>query len=198
MSGMQAIPLDQFEKLVDTLPHKWAALCAIGVTTGCRISELVSLRRFDLLDRDGHLKEKVSFLRLKRKGKGPLHRVLSIPPEYRPYVMRHLREEELRGFDRPDGYVFRGKNGQHLSRQTAWAYFRRILGTRHGTHWMRKTFAKEMFRGFVKAAPDDPMRALELTRKSLAHARIDTTVRYLGIQDEEIDATQNDIFRRGR
>jgi hypothetical protein len=54
-----------------------------------------------------------------------------------------------------------------------------------------------MFRGFVKAAPDDPMRALELTRKSLAHARIDTTVRYLGIQDEEIDATQNDIFRRG-
>jgi len=195
MAGMQAVSLKRFEEIVRTVPTKYAAIAAIGVTTGCRISEVLSLRRFDLLDRDGHLKEKVAFTRLKSHGKGPLHRVLSIPPGYRKYVLRHLREEELRGYDRPDAYVFRGKNGRHLSRRTVWAYFRAMLGARHGTHWMRKTFAQEMFKRFMQNSPNDPMRALELTRKSLAHARIDTTVRYLGIVDAEIEDAQNDVFR---
>ena len=196
MAGMQAVSLDRFDEIVRSVPTKYGAIAAIGVTTGCRISEVLSLRRFDLLDRDGHLKDKIAFTRLKRHGKGPVHRVYSIPPFYQKYILRHLREEELRGFDRPDAWVFRGKNGRHLSRRTAWAFFRGLLGERHGTHWMRKTFAQEMFRTFMRHSPNDPMRALELTRKSLAHARIDTTVRYLGIVDAEIEDTQNEVFRR--
>ena len=194
--GMRAVPLDTFNAVLDTFPPKYAAIAAIGVTTGCRISEVLSLRRFDLLERDGHLKDKIAFLRLKARGKGALHRFLSIPPDYRRYVLHHLRQEELRGYDRPDSFVFRGKNGAHLSRRTAWAFFRARLGARHGTHWMRKTFAQEMFRGLLRQTPDDPMRALELTRRALCHARLDTTVRYLGIDAEKIDSVQNQIFRR--
>ena len=193
---MKAVPLSRFNSVLDSLPPKYAALAAIGVTTGCRISEVLSLRRFDLLERDGRLKDKIAFVRLKSRGKGALHRFLSIPADYRRYVLCHLRQEEERGYDRPDAFVFRGKNGAHLSRLTVWAFFRARLGTRHGTHWMRKTFAQEMFRGFLRQTPDDPMRALELTRRALCHARLDTTVRYLGIDADKIESVQNQIFRR--
>lgn len=197
MAGMKAVPLKRFNAVLDSLPPKYAAIAAIGVTTGCRISEVLSLRRFDLLERDGTLKDKIALLKLKTRGNGVLHRFLSIPADYREYVLDHLRQEEERGYDRPDAFVFRGKQGRHLSRRTVWAFFRSCLGARHGTHWMRKTFAQEMFKGFLRQTPDDPMRALELTRRALGHARLDTTVRYLGIDSEKIDAVQQQIFRRG-
>ena len=197
MAGMKAVPLKRFNAVLDSMPPKYAAICAIGVTTGCRISEVLSLRRFDLLERDGRLKDKIAFVRLKSRGKGVLHRFLSIPVDYRGYILKHLRQEEERGYDRPDAFVFRGKQGRHLSRRTAWAFYRSMLGSRHGTHWMRKTFAKEMFKAFLQQTPEDPMRALELTRRALCHARLDTTVRYLGIDSDKIDSVQNQIFRRG-
>lgn len=196
MAGMRAVSLDKFNAVLDSLPPKYAAIAAIGCTTGCRISEVLSLRRFDLLDRDGHLKEKIAFVRLKSRGNGAKHRTLSIPPDYQEYVLRFLREEERRGYDRPDTFVFRGKRGRQLSRFAVWSFFRSSFGKGHGTHWMRKTYAQEFFAELQKMHPNDPMRALELTRRTLAHVRIDTTVRYLGIDDDEIEEVRNKIFRR--
>lgn len=195
MPGMKALPLPEVLKLLDKLPLKYQALCAIGVTTGCRITEILKLRRFDLLTREGVLRDKISFLKLKKRS-GPLHRKLSIPESYQPYILRHLIREEARGYDRPDDLVFRGKKGKPLSRLRCYQVFRQYLGEGFGTHWMRKTFAKEMFYFFLHENGSDPMRALELTRKALGHARLDTTVRYLGITEEAIDQAQNEIFNR--
>lgn len=193
MPGMKALPLPEVLKLLDKLPLKYQALCAIGVTTGCRISEILSLRRFDLLNENGKMKEKISFLKLKSKN-GSKHRKLSIPAAYRPYILRHLIHEEEKGYDRPDDLVFRGQLGKGLSRLTAYHIFRESLGEGYGTHWMRKTFAREMFNFFLRQNTRDPMRALELTRKALEHARLDTTVRYLGITEEAIEEAQNKVF----
>lgn len=194
MPGMKALPLPDVLKLLDKLPLKYQALCAIGVTTGCRITEILSLRRFDLLTRDGQLKDKIAFLKLKSRSGKTVHRRISIPAAYRPYIIRHLIREEEKGYDRPDDIVFRGHLGQPLSRLTAYHIFREKLGEGYGTHWMRKTFAKEMFNHFLRQNTKDPMRALELTRQALSHARLDTTVRYLGITEESIEAAQNAIF----
>lgn len=194
MPGMRSIPLSRIRELLPNLPVKYAAILAIGITTGCRISEILALRRFDLLDPEGRLKERISFLKLKTKSDRPVHRILSIPVSARPFVARHLAAEQRRGHDRPDGYVFRGNRGCPLSRLTVYSFFRRKLGRGFGTHFMRKTFAQEMFRGYLADRPHDQMRALELTRRDLAHAEIDTTVKYLGIQEEEQSQMQARVF----
>lgn len=196
MPGMKSLPLPEVSQLLARLPIKYRALVAIGVTTGCRITEILSLRRFDLLTPDGKLKDRIAFLKLKTKTDKPQHRKLAIPAAYQHYVIEHLIAEELKGYDRPDDFVFRGHLGKPMSRLTAYHVFRSVLGEGHGTHWMRKTFAQEMFRQFLKDSRTDPIRALELTRTALGHARIDTTVKYLGITETAIDNAQNTIFNK--
>lgn len=197
MPGMNALPLPEVLELLDTLPVKYACLAAIGVTTGCRISELLKLQRHDILDCDGKIKEIIAFVKLKTGAKDKvIKRRLSIPADYHSFVLRHLREEENRGFDMPGDWLFRGKNGKPLSRRTAYNYFRKVLGSGHGTHWMRKTFAKELFNFFLEENIRDPMRALDLTRRALDHKRIDTTIRYLGINENSLKNAQNTVFGR--
>jgi len=197
MPGMKSLPLPEVLRLLEKLPLKYQAICAIGVTTGCRITEILSLRRFDLLTREGKFKDRIAFLKLKSKGGKALHRKMAIPDAYRPYILGHLLREEEKGYDRPDDLVFRGRLGRPLSRLTVYHMFRDKLGEGYGTHWMRKTFAQELFRYFIRNNPADPMRALELTRRALGHARIDTTVKYLGITEESIEQAQKAIFNGG-
>ena len=63
---------------------------------------------------------------------------------------------------------------------------------------MRKTFAQEIFKFFLEDNIKDPMRALELTRRALEHARLDTTVKYLGINENALKKAQNTVFSRER
>lgn len=189
---MRSLPLPEVLQLLDELPAKYACLAAIGVTTGCRITELLLLQRHDLLERDGTLKREIAFVKL--KSKKLIHRKMMIPEDYHPYILRHLQEEEQRGYDMPHNYVFRGKLGKPLSRITAYNRFRRLLGSGYGTHWMRKTFAQSLFGFFLQENPRDPMRALDLTRRALGHERLDTTVKYLGIREEAIATAQNSVF----
>lgn len=194
MPGMKSLPLPEVLNLLEKLPPKYQAICAIGVTTGCRISEILALRRFDLLTPEGCLKERIRFLKLKTKSGRTLHRTIPIPKPYQPYIINHLIREQEKGYDRPDDLVFRGHLNQPLSRLTVYHIFREKLGDGFGTHWMRKTFAQELFHYFMKQNPADPMRALELTKRALGHARIDTTIRYLGITEESIENAQKEIF----
>lgn len=204
MPGMRSLPLPEMLELLSDLPVKYACLAAIGATTGCRITEILMLQRHDLLDHDGKIKQEISFVKLKSQKKSQkksqnrkpktVHRKLSIPVDFHPYILSHLQAEEERGYDMPADWVFRGKKGRHLSRYSAYNEFRKILGSGYGTHWMRKTFAQELFKFLLNENSRDPMRALELTRKALDHKRLDTTVKYLGIQEEAISNAQNEIF----
>lgn len=191
---MNSLPLPAVLELLEALPPKYACLAAIGVTTGCRISELLKLQRHDLLDPNGVIKAEISFIKLKSHSDKVLHRKLSIPASYHRFIKEHLLLEQQRGHDMPSDYVFRGKNGGALTRKAAYNYFRKVLGGGHGTHWMRKTFAQEIFKYFLEENVKDPMRALELTRQSLSHARIDTTVKYLGINEKSLKKAQEHIF----
>ena len=150
MAGMKALPLPEVLELISRLPAKYQAICAIGVTTGCRISEILALRRFDLLDSHGKLKDKIPFLKLKTKSLQPKHRFIAIPKPYQPFILQHLVNEEQKGYDRPDDLVFRGHNGKPMSRLTVYHMYRQYLGDGYGTHWMRKTFAQELFKYFIK------------------------------------------------
>lgn len=193
MPGMKRLELAAALELCRRLPVKYAAIVAIGVPTGCRISEITALRRRDLIDARGCFREEIAFLRLKAR-RGPRTRKIGIPEKWRIFVVRHLEQEAERGHTGPDEFVFRGKNGKALSRLTVYSFFRGILGPGHGTHWMRKTFAYEMFREFMSRYATDPLRALELTRLSLGHEQLQTTIRYLGIDENAIAEVQNEVF----
>ena len=191
MPGMQSLPLDDVRRLLVVLPPKYACLTALGVATGCRITELLNLRRLDLLKPDGSLRSEIAFPELKKRRTA--HRKMPLPSAFRSYVLRHLAQEGRRGWERPDGWVFRGKCGRPLSRTAAYRFFRGKLGPGHGTHWMRKTFAQLMFR-YLETETGDMLKALETTRRALDHERIDTTIRYLGLREAEIEAAQDAIF----
>lgn len=202
MAGMNAKTLDEVADVMGQLPVKYQAIVAIGISTGCRISEILCLRRSDLLDRDGTLKDRIAFVRRKaeKRKKGserpaPVrHRMLGIPQDLRKYVEAHLRHEQDWGWDMPGDFVFRGQKGKPLSRRRVYEFFRRLFGAGFGTHWMRKTFAQYTYRSYLERHPADPMTALELTRQALGHARIDTTVKYLGIREQDLAEVQDEIF----
>jgi integrase len=194
MAGMRSLPLPEVLELLARLDTKYAALAAIGVTTGCRISEILALHRFDLISPDGKLKDRIKFIQLKTKSDKIRHRQLIIPEDFRKYVIEHLRSDASRGYERPDDYVFRGTKCRHLSRTTCSRLFRTVLGRGYGTHWMRKTFAQEIYKYFLAETPNDMLRALDLTRQALGHARIDTTIKYLGLNYTAIDNAQSSIF----
>ena len=194
MAGMRSLPLREVLQVLSQLDTKYAALAAIGVTTGCRISELLLLRRADLISPDGVIRERIRFVQLKTKSSEERHRRLIIPADFQYAVKAHLHADAKRGFERPDDFVFRGTKGRALNRRTCYRVFRGILGSGYGTHWMRKTFAQEIYKYFLLQTPDDMLRALDLTRQALGHARIDTTIKYLGLNYTAIDDAQASIF----
>ena len=199
--GMNRIELPLCVRILDTFSVKYAALFAIGIGTGCRISEILSLRRSDLIDETGELRQVIRFLKLKSRSKKPEFRELVIPEALQGYVTRLLNQEMNRGYTSPDDWVFRGCHGRHLTRFTVYDAMKRtfaMFGLRrnYATHSMRKTFAHAIFNYFLNENPADPMRALELTRQALGHSRLETTVRYLGIRQGQIHQAQHNIFAK--
>lgn len=190
---MKSIPLPEVLAALEKMSAKYAALAAIGVTTGCRISELLSLRRGDLVNESGALKEHVKFVKLKARS-DHASRTLLIPPDFQGYIVSHLLDESRKGYEMAADYVFRGANRQPLQRQAVYNTFRRLLGKGYGTHWMRKTFAQELYKYFLEENPSDSLRALDLTRQALGHKQIDTTIKYLGLEYALIDTAQKSIF----
>lgn len=193
MSGMKAYPLDQLGALLRRLPAKYAAIAALGVASGCRVSEILPLRRRDLID-NGVIRADVRFGRLK-SGNGKKHRVVRIPEVFFPFVERQLNIEYARGRCSDDDWAFPGQRGKHISRFAAYRTFRTYLGAGFGTHWMRKTNGINIYRHYLKKYAGDPVQAIEASRRALEHSRVDNTVKYLGIVEDDLDAARDEIFK---
>lgn len=198
MPGMKSIPLREVLQILENFSPKYAALAAIGVTTGCRISELLSLKHADLLDNNGNIRDRVKFVKLKSKKENTQFRQLIIPADFQSYILRHLQAERQKGYELNTDWVFRGAKNRPLNRQAVYLTFRQTLGNGYGTHWMRKTFAQELYKFFLQENPNDSLRALDLTRQALGHSKIDTTIKYLGIEYSLIDNAQKSIFAMER
>ena len=190
---MKSITLALAEDKFSLWPKKYTALAAIGIATGCRISEMLHLKRVDILTRQGKFRKGIKFPQLKKKRQA--FRQIEIPKELQEYILELLNEEAQKGYERPDDYVFRGQMGKPLSRYTAYRFFRRELGPKHGTHWMRKTFSQLLYKHYLKKFRGHQIHAVELVREALGHVRIDTTIRYLGLDDNLLSEAQSQIFK---
>lgn len=157
------------------------ALFVLGLKTGFRISELVSLQVKDVYQH-GRVVDRVWMARknIKNKQEGQ-----AVPLHEQARAELAVWVAELAGkFPDPETPLFLSRHGKALDRRTAWlvltkAYAQCGLTGKLGTHCMRKTFAR---RTHEKLGRD-----LMKTQKALRHRRITSTVSYLSVGEEEID-----------
>ena len=155
-------------------------LVLLGLRTGFRISELLSLRRSHVWQND-RLVSRVYLERRHMKGK-KASRELILHPEAQGAIL-----ELLKGLaPDPDTYLFQSRNGknQALNRRTAWVILRKAakacgLEGKVATHSMRKTFAKRVYE---KSGGN-----MRKTQEALGHANINSTAAYIGVDQSEVD-----------
>jgi site-specific recombinase XerD len=160
------------------------ALFILGMRSGFRIQELLSLCVGDVVE-NGRMRERITVARRNTKGQIASRSVI-LHPEAAEYVFTWIKSLGLRAHN-PDCYLFvsgRGDN-QPISRVQAWrildsAFEAAGITGKTGTHTMRKTFAKRV----RVAAKND----LLVVQKALGHKNIDSTISYLEVDKEEIDA----------
>ncbi len=163
------------EHLVGPYALRDRALFLLGVRSGFRISELLSLRR-------GGIAQRVSVARknMKKKVEG---RTVLIHPEVREAFALWLVQLY---YMTPECFVFQSRTGPNaaISRVQAYRLLSRAcdnagLSGKLGTHSMRKTFADKIY--------DRLGHDLIKTQRALGHKNINSTVSYLSFREEEID-----------
>jgi len=160
------------------------ALLLLGVKSGFRISELLSLQLRDVLQA-GQIVERVTVARrhMKKKLEG---RTVLLHPDARAALAAWLEELGTQCPLNPNTYVFQSRKGDNrpITRVQAYRLFRdacdacAMTGTL-GTHSMRKTFATNIY--------DRLDHDLVKTQRALGHRNINSTVQYLSFREEEID-----------
>jgi len=165
-------------------------LFALQCATGGRISELLSVRRRDVVDSLGRLEMQVTFTDTKN---GESRTVALVNPFPRPFLAAWLQRQEERGFCKGGQALFSTGSGRRLSR---WQWYRLIkracaelrLRGHYGTHSARKTWARDTYRHYhqrqmagelvdplVKLQEAGGWKTLEATRRYIAFMLGDTT-----------------------
>lgn len=154
----------------------------LATTTGFRVSEMLKLRRKDVVDYRGQVARELTVARkdMKKKREG---RTVPLAEPMRLALLAWLVEMEERGAARAEDPLFpNGWTGRSLGRSAAWKMIRRRAKAarldvrRLGTHSTRKTFASEIQTHCRETGDAELMRKAQ---EALGHAEITSTTKYL-------------------
>jgi integrase len=154
-------------------------LFILGINTAFRISDILKMKFSDLYDKDGKpVKNLYAYIEAKTKKK----KTLPISDK----VEKCLREY-IKDFPswQPDDFIFQSRKGskpitrQHAHRILNAAAIAINMPDPIGTHTLRKTFAYTLYKKTGNIA---------LVQKILNHASQSDTMRYIGLEQEELDA----------
>ena len=188
MPGCRPLTEPEVEQVMQSFGGIYAprdrALFVLGIYTGFRITELLSLRCQDVYQHQQVL-NRVTVLRRHMKGKHasrsvPLHPVAQLAlAAWIAQMPRHFSVM-------PESYVFRSREGGNkpISRMHAHRLLREAFDSCEltgnlGTHSMRKTFAKRVH---LRLGND-----LSKTKEALGQKNIAATMHYMSFMQEEID-----------
>jgi site-specific recombinase XerD len=150
----------------------------MGIRTGFRISELLSLRLQDAMQGEEIAQEiTVARAHMKKKVEG---RTVPLHPEAREALSAFVASIDS---PKPESPLFRSQKGGPLKRNTAWLMLTNackkagIFG-RLGTHCMRKSFAHKMYEIFG--------HDLLKTQEAMGHKSLTSTAAYLQVNQKEI------------
>lgn len=183
MKGMRPLTDNEAHEVQAQLKGRDAALFALGVRTGFRISELLSLKVSDVMSPSGQIAASVEVRRRSVKGKTASRRVV-IHAQAQEALASWLKVMREEGYTMA-GSLFPSRKGGAISRVQAWrilsdAYARAGLEGRLGTHSMRKTFANRVY--------DKLGHDLLRTQAALGHRQITSTAAYLSFRESDINA----------
>lgn len=159
------------------------AMFLLGIKTGLRISELLSLTVGDVLQH-GRIVDRAHVQRKHMKRKTEGRTVLLHPDAKEALALWIAQLSEWQEVHR-DTPLFLSRKGQRaIGRRQAWTilmgnYSENRMGGTLGTHAMRKTFANKVH-GLLG-------RDLVKTQRALGHKNVSSTVSYLSFLEEEID-----------
>jgi integrase len=180
MSGIGCKPLsdNEISRMTSVLDNfRDRALFVLGLKTGFRISELLSIKVNDCMQYNA-LKCSITVERRNTKGK---HTSRSIPLNE---GIQKLLKQYIDTLPSGQVYLFQSQKGNKLSRIQAWRVISgaaeqcRITG-KVATHSMRKSFADRVY----KLLDKDLIR----TQRAMGHKSIQSTVSYLSFNNEDID-----------
>jgi len=179
MAGARPLTENEIAQVAEKLNQRDRVLFLLGVNTGFRISELLSLQVKDIM-KLGVVKGEVTVRASKMKDKTS-SRSVPIRPEMQETLRQWL---EVVGFD-PEAFLFPSRKGKGaISRVQAHTVLKEAfeacgLEGKTSTHSMRKTFAKKVH----EALGCDVTK----TMKALGHVYVTSTQRYLDWDRDEIN-----------
>lgn len=170
------------------------ALFLLGVKSGFRISELLSLRVGDVW-RGSQVVERVTVARrhMKRQTEG---RTVLLHPEVRGALAAWLVDLKSSGPCPSETYVFQSRKGPNrpISRRHALRVLREVYDANEltgplGTHAMRKTFANQVYQHLcARRATGEAVDPFRMTSKALGHRSLTSTDGYLSFLEADIEA----------
>lgn len=167
------------------------ALILFDAMTGYRCSELLSLKRKDVLDEYGMLRPEVTVPARFTKKKVQ-NRTVPIASQAAAVLKQWLVDMERLGYAEKDRHLFINlKTGRPLNRSAAWKIVRRaairarVPDSRVGVHSLRKSFAVENYTYLLdEVAKGKKIDVLRTMQKLLGHVDIESTIRYLNSLDD--------------
>lgn len=158
------------------------ALFILGLKTGLRISELLSLKVGDVYHY-GRVLDSVYVERkyMKKKVEG---RAIPLHQEAQEALIKWIQELEKFGKSEPSTPLFKSRKGHGaINRVQAFRILKEVyeangLAGKLGTHSLRKTFADRIYERLG--------RDLIKVQRALGHKAITLTVSYLSFREEEI------------
>ena len=179
-------------------------LFVFGINIGLRISDIVRLTIYDLMDEAGDVREHLDIVE-EKTGKHKRIRINSgLAKEIREYVdaLLYVRYEIVYRSIKTDSetrekyneiyktaYIFFSNKGGHLTRVQAFRILNdasKKCGIKNfGTHSLRKTF------GFWHYKKDNDIVIL---MQLFNHSSPSVTLRYIGLNQETLDKTMEDFF----
>lgn len=181
MKGTRPLTNSEITQVVNSLSSlRDRTLFIVGVRTGFRISELLSIKVKDVMQY-GKVADRVSVKKSSMK-KQIESRSVVLHEEAKQFITQLITEYELD----TESYLFPSGKGVNkpLSRFQAWrvlnhAFTVNSLTGSLGTHSMRKSYAQRVY-----AALD---KDLVRTQRALGHKNINSTVSYISFDQNEID-----------
>lgn len=176
------------------------ALFAVGVSTGFRISELLSLTMRDVMHRV-NVKDYIKVDRRHTKGKlrGRKQKLHSFAKDaLQDWIDERLQDNET--IELLDQYCFQSRENDtrtgkpkafsvgHAIRIIKKAGKRAGIGDDLSTHSMRKTSANKVYKDAVKRfqAGETMMEPMRIVQHFLGHKSVEVTMRYLSFVEQDI------------
>ena len=189
MKGCRPLTDEEIALLSRSFGGRYAArdraLFILGVKSGFRIAELLSIQVGDVLQYDRMVDQlTVRRAHMKQKIEG---RTVPLHPDAKAALATWLMILRQAPGVTSHTYVFRSRKGGNrpISPVQAWRILREACETNEltgklGTHCMRKTFANKVY--------DKLGHDLVKTQRALGHQNISNTARYISFTEDEIDA----------